>query len=452
MANIKKRGNSYLFRVSCGFDGNGKRLMKSQTWTPPPNLTPKQAEKEAQRQAILFEEKCRTGQYLDCNIRFVDFAEIWIHDYAEKQLKATTLARYKELLIRINAALGNMKLSAIQPHHLMAFYDNLEESGIRQDIKYTPLPAFSEQFYSTKLSKQGLASRAGIAASTIDSALKGNNIRKVSAERLSAALGKDVVELFAAQEDRGLADTTILHYHRLISTILNTAVQWQVLLSNPCQRVKPPKVKHKEARYLDEIQAAQLLERVQEEPYQYNVIVQLLLYTGMRRGELCGLEWQDVDFFTNCLHIRRSSLYIPEKGVFEDEPKNETSKRVIKLSASAVQLLKDYKAWQEQQKAELGSAWQNTNRLFTSWNGKPINPDTITAWFHDFVQRNNLPPCSVHSLRHTNATLLIASGAPIKTVSKRLGHSNVSTTVNIPYGHTHQSSYISIFKALPLDL
>lgn len=83
-----------------------------------------------------------------------------------------------------------------------------------------------------------------------------------------------------------------------------------------------------------------------EEPYQYNVIVQLLLYTGMRRGELCGLEWQDVDFLTNCLHIRRSSLYIPEKGVFEDEPKNETSKRVIKLSASAVQLLKDYKAWQ----------------------------------------------------------------------------------------------------------
>ena len=130
----------------------------------------------------------------------------------------------------------------------------------------------------------------------------------------------------------------------------------------------------------------------------------------MRRGELCGLEWQDVDFITNCLHIRRSSLYIPEKGVFEDEPKNETSKRVIKLSASAVQLLKDYKVWQDNQKAIVGTAWQNTNRL-------------------------------------TNATLLIASGAPLMTVYKRLGHSNVSTTGNI-YTHAIQSADEAAAEAL----
>ncbi len=233
---------------------------------------------------------------------------------------------------------------------------NLEENGIRQDIKYTPLPKFAELFYSAKLSKSGLASRAGVAASTVDSALKGNNIQRLRAEHICSALDKDVGELFVALKDKGLADTTILHYHRSISTILNTAVHWQILLSNPCQRVKPPKVKQKEARSLDEIQAAQLLECVQKEPYQYNVIVQLLLYTGMRRGELCGLEWQDVNFLTNCLHIRRSSLYILEKGVFEDEPKNETSKRVIKLSASAVQILEYYRVWQEQQKAKLGTA------------------------------------------------------------------------------------------------
>lgn len=291
MANITKRGSSYLFRVSCGFDGNGKRLMKSQTWTPPPNLTPKQAEKEAQRQAVLFEEKCRRGQYLDNNIRFTDFADVWLHDYAEKQLKATTLARYKELLIRINAALGNMKLGAIQPHHLMAFYDNLEESGIRQDIKYTPLPQFAVQFQSERHTKEGLAKSAKISAATIDSALKGNNIRRTSAERISAALGKSVNELFAAQEDKGLADTTILHYHRLISTILNTAVHWQVLISNPCQRVKPPKIKRKEARYLDEMQAAQLLECVQKEPYQYNVIVQLRECVGANCAAWSGRTW-----------------------------------------------------------------------------------------------------------------------------------------------------------------
>ncbi len=167
----------------------------------------------------------------------------------------------------------------------------------------------------------------------------------------------------------------------------------------------------------------------------------------MRRGELCGLEWRDVDFSTGCLHIQRSSLYIPEKGVFEDEPKNETSKRVIKLSGSAVILLKDFKKWQERQRGELGTAWNDTGRLFTTWNGKPINPDTITAWFHDFIQRNDLPDCSIHSLRHTNATLLIASGTPIKTVSKRLGHSNVSTTGNI-YTHAIQSADEAAAEAL----
>lgn len=113
MASITKRGSSYLFRVSCGFDGNGKRLMKSQTWTPPANLTPKQAEKEAQRQAVLFEEKCRTGQYIDSNTRFRDFTEIWLKNYAEKQLRATTLSGYKDKLQRINADFGNMKLKDI---------------------------------------------------------------------------------------------------------------------------------------------------------------------------------------------------------------------------------------------------------------------------------------------------------------------------------------------------
>lgn len=439
MANIVKRGKSFRIRVSCGFDGNGKRIFKSITYNPPPDLTPKQAEKEAQRQAVLFEEKCRTGQVLDNSTRFREFSEIWIHNYAEKQLKATTLARYKELLVRINAAFGNMKLSAIQPHHLLAFYDNLEESGVRKDIKYIPKPEFFETVAAANLPKDRLARNAGVAGSTVRSVLSGRNLRKDNAEKLSAALGKDVMELFQPQDDNGLADITILHHHRLICAMLNTAVQWQMLTSNPCLRIKPPRVKKKEARYLDEVQAAELLKAVQDEPYQYNVIVQLLLYTGMRRGELCGLEWSDIDFNTNCIHIRRNSLYIAEKGVFEDEPKNETSKRVIKISESAAQLLKDYKMWQNKQKAEIGTAWQEHNRLFTAWNGKPINPDTITAWFHYFIQRTGLPSCSIHSLRHTNATLLIASGTPIKTVSSRLGHSNSTTTNNI-YLHAIQSA------------
>ncbi len=451
MASITKRGSTYLFRVSCGFDGTGKRIMKSQTWVPPSSLTPKQAEKEAQRQAVLFEEQCRTGRILDNNIRFAAFVDLWMSDHAVTQLKATTLSRYKGLLKRINAFFGNMKLGEIQPHHLYTFYDNLRESGIRQDIKYTPTPELNKIIKELKLSKESLGRGAGVAASTVRSAMSGNNIRQENAEKIAAYLGYDVLDLFIANDDKTLSDTTILHYHRLLSTILTKAVQWQLIYSNPCQRTEPPKAKRKEARYLDDIQAKKLLEAVQNEPYQYSVIVQLLLFTGIRRGELCGLEWRDINFITECMHIQRSSLYIPDKGVFEDEPKNEMSKRVIRISASAMRLLKDYRAWQDERKRELGSAWHDTNRLFTTWDGTPINPDTITAWFHHFIQRHNLPSCSIHSLRHTNATLMIANGTPIKTVSKRLGHSNVSTTGNI-YTHAIQSADEAAAEALDIIL
>ena len=90
MATVKRRGLSYSIRVSCGYDVNGKQIIKSMTWKPQPDMSAAQAEKEAQRQAVLFEEKCRTGQVLQGNVRFADFAEIWLRDYAEKQVRATS--------------------------------------------------------------------------------------------------------------------------------------------------------------------------------------------------------------------------------------------------------------------------------------------------------------------------------------------------------------------------
>ncbi len=94
MATVKKRGDSYRFTVSCGYDINNRQIRESMTWTPPEGMTPKKTEKEAQRQAVLFEEKCRSGQVLDGGMRFSDFSEKWF-DYAEKQLRPTTIAGYR---------------------------------------------------------------------------------------------------------------------------------------------------------------------------------------------------------------------------------------------------------------------------------------------------------------------------------------------------------------------
>lgn len=439
MANITKRGKTYTITVSMGFDGNGKRIRKSMTFTPPANMTPKQAEKEVNIKAAIFEERCRTGQILDTNTRFSEFVDIWLRDYAEKQLEARTLTRYKELLRRINAAFGNMKISAIQPHHLNSFYGNLSEKGIRADIKYKPLEAVAELLKDKGLTRSELSRLSGVSLSVLRSCFSGNYVTSTSADKIAAYLGKDKGELFNPQEDKGLSDKTIMHYHRLLSSIFTVAVQWQVIFSNPCERVKPPKVKRKEAASLDEVQAMQLIEALEGEPFKYAVMVQLFLHTGMRRAEMLGLEWRDIDFINNCIHIRRNSLYTAEKGIFEGNTKNESSNRVIKGSETAMQLFKDYREWQNYIIEEMGTAWSGTGRIFTANDGKPMHPDTISGWFHKFIKRKGLPKISIHSLRHTNATLMIASGVPLKTVSSRLGHASVNTTGAI-YAHAIKSA------------
>lgn len=151
------------------------------------------------------------------------------------------------------------------------------------------------------------------------------------------------------------------------------------------------------------------------------------------------LEWKDVNFNSGVITVSRASIYIPKEGVISDTTKNDTSQRSIKAPTAAIQMLKDFKAWQYEQRFRMGDRWQNSDRLFTTAEGKPIHPDTITGWFHDFIKRNNLPHITIHSLRHTNATLMINSGVPITTIAARLGHANPSTTTKI-YTHAIKSA------------
>jgi integrase len=129
---------------------------------------------------------------------------------------------------------------------------------------------------------------------------------------------------------------------------------------------------------------------------------------------------------------------LPGTGIYTKEPKTESSKRAIKLSVSAIEMLKDFKKWQLEQGLKMGDQWHDTDRIFTKANGQPIHPDTITGWFRSFVKRNNLPNICVHSLRHTCITLLISAGIPIPTVSKRAGHANPGITTMI-YSHAIKS-------------
>jgi len=448
------------------------------------------------------EKEVNNPQYIEpSKLTFKEFVERWMRDYAETNLEPKTIESYKEKLTRIEQAMGHLKLEHIKPTHLLEFYANLQEDGIRKDGK-----------------------------------------------------------------PGGLSPNNIRHHHRVISSILQDAVEWQVIPSNPAARVKPPKVPKRQAACYDEEQAAVMLAALENEPegnLKYKVAITLTLATGLREGELMGLEWQDIDFTAGTLEVRQASQYLPGKGVFTKDPKNETSKRVISVPASVMALLKEYKDHQAKERMKVIDVWRGSGplscfnevfdavtpkeviaakvlkalkkdktivmnwqdniraltervdynqlinelkrfgqiaapeiaalntlsdkqlwefsallqekmknpgegRLFTTWDGRPMYTYTVGAWFRKFLARtvmhklcgkvignvNECPHCEkpvkpediikllpleFHGLRHTSVTMLINTGVPLKIISGRVGHANVGTTADI-YGHYLKSA------------
>lgn len=176
----------------------------------------------------------------------------------------------------------------------------------------------------------------------------------------------------------------------------------------------------------------------------------------MRRGELLGLEWPDVDLEIGIITIRRTSQYGgKELGTYTDDTKTEQSKRSLRVTQNVVDLLKAYKIEQAERRLRLGDAWAGEwaehPRLFTNQDGRPMSPSTPLNRLKRILSRNGLPDVSLHSLRHTNATLLIQQGVSIRAVSGRLGHSQTSTTMNI-YAHQLQSADAAAAEALDIAL
>ena len=438
MATIKKRGNSYLIRCYDGYDQTGRQVERTMTWKIPTGMSEKKAEREARHQAELFEEKVRTGQSAEKKIKFSDFCDLWMKDYAETQLRPKTVTRYRGLLERIKPALGSIYLDRLRPTHLTAFYRELAQvRKVSTYIARVDLKAFLKEH---KVTQTKLAEDSGICTATIRSIIIGNAATEETAKKIADALHIDFNKLFQPSgEPQPLSGQTILHYHRLISVILQTAVEWQYIPANAAERVKPPKAEANDAVYLDDKQAIHLLELLEAQPIYYRTAVTVLLFTGMRRGELMGLVWSDIDFDNNTITIQRSLQYLPDMGVFTSDTKTKSSRRVIKAPATAIQSLKIYRTWQKRTFMSIGQQWKESGCVFVTQNGTPMHPDTLTSWFGSFIKTTDLPQIHIHSLRHTNATLQIANGVAVTTVAGTLGHSTANTTTKV-YAHAIQSA------------
>ncbi len=367
---IEKRGkDTYRLVVFSGYnlDGSPARYTK----------TVHCSKKEANIELAKFVVDVQNGTAIAGRaITFREFTEIWKRDYGSKELSPTTYSRYLGILrTRILPYFGKFVLEKIRPTDIMKFYDMLESD--------------------TQIKR-----------------LKNNKGEKLT---------------------KPLSRKTILEHHRLLRAMLTKAVYWQLIPSNPAERVQAPKATKPKRRYYDDEQCKILLENLEnlsDEYIKYKVAVIITIFTGVRLGELMGLEWTDISFKNSLISINKSSQYLSEKGVFTKDPKTESSIREVAIPDFVVSLLEEYKVWYDNQKSILGEFWVDSNRLFVQANGKPMHPDTISKWFVKFVEQIGLPVINFHGLRHTNATLLISQNIDVAVVAARLGHAQITTTLN----------------------
>lgn len=380
---ISKSGElSFLIKVSLGYDNQNKQITKSLTYKPDKEMTKRQAEKEANKQAVLFEEKCKSLDINNTRIKFQALAEDWLQLVERTQeMKPSTIVRLKGMQERTYNAIGNIYVDKINYQMIQKFILTLSQDGVNQ------------------------------------------------------ATGK------------GLSQKTQKHYVSFISDVMKYALKCGYISTNPCKDISVVKTetKEKDVYSLEELKL--LLSKINEKAdTDYNVFFNLVAYCGLRRGEALGIEYKDIDFDTGMLSIVRTSNYNTGKGVYTTTPKTKTSCRELYLQPDSLDLIKKLHQEQREKAEKIGDLWVENDRLFVTWCGKPMHPNSPYTWLKRFCENENIPFKGIHSFRHAVATQAITNGVDIKTVSSILGHSQTSTTLNI-YAHAVQKSNV---KALNL--
>ena len=413
MASIEERNGSYRIIVSCGRDIYGKKKRETATFVPDPDLTPKKRQKAVEEFARQFEAQVKNGMAMDGRkITLKEYADRWLEEYAAQKLQPGTVEKYKaELDDKILPALGHLKLSELRPHNLNAFFVSMTKDGARKD------------------SKPGGYSKGSIA--------KTRNV---------------------------------------LSSVLRTATEWEIIDRNPLDKVRPQteetadKLKFftpgQAATFLDYIEKPYVIktkghkrtddsgkeytvgnyESTKEIPEQIRVLFILAIYAGLRKGELLALEWSNIDFQADTISITKSVSVVAGQQITK-APKTKNSHRVVSIPHFLTQRLRDLKTARTRYRLEIGVYWQGAEWVFIQDNGKQMSYSTPYSAFQDAIARYNtgkpvadqLPCIPFHGLRHTSATLLIASKQDVRTVSSRLDHAQASTTMNI-YAHALQET------------
>lgn len=413
MASIVSRNGSFRITVSLGYDIYGNRIRETATFIPDQTLSLKRQRQAAEEYAREFESKIKSGAAMDGRkITLKAFTDQWLSDYAPQKLQPGTIEKYRsELEGKILPVLGHLKLSELRPRNLNSFFANMTKDGARKD------------------------GRPG-----------------------------------------GYSKGSIAKTRNVLSSVLRTAVEWEIIDNNPLDKVRTKaedaaeKLKfftpEQAATFLDYIEKPYTVnvkghkrvddtgkpytvgdyETQKEIPEQIRVLFNLAIFGGLRKGELLALEWSDIDYAADTVSVTKSVTVVAGQQITK-APKTKKSYRTVTIPHFLTQRIQQMKADRTRYRLTLGDYWKGGNWLFIQDNGNQMNYSTPYQALQDAISRHNaskppseqLPMIPLHGLRHTSATLLIASNQDIRTVSSRLGHAQASTTMNI-YAHALQET------------
>lgn len=407
---LKDGSRVYEIRVARGRDPvTGKQLTPYTTrYKPPEGWSTKKAMKQAQVEAAAFEARCRAGEVMTkAERKTYEQEQIRIAEQAKREeASKLTFSGYVELF---------MKESTIsRSDGTLTNYRNVfrRATPFLGDYKMEEITPVIMRSYITELQTNGVSERNG----------------------------------------EPLSYNTIAKHYNVLHTFFEAAVTDEIIEFSPMQRMKKPKPKKDEikmeSKALTVDQSKRLIECLKNEPVMWRALVMLLLDSGCRRGEAVALRWDDVDLKSGYTQVKGNAQYTVEKGKYITTPKSGKGRMVI-LNQPVLAILKEWK--REQAKWLLSMGLPHTGFIFTQDDGEMLNPNAPTKYLSKFGKKYNFPGLHPHTLRHTMATVSIANGADIVSISKKLGHAAPSITLNI-YSHANQEAQLRANKSLEMAL
>ena len=417
---------------------NGETVQRTMTWKPKHNLTEKQVDLAVNRVAKEFESKIeeevagRAKPIATDETPFNEFAEYWLKSLATSK-SASYAVGMGNAYNKIKGITAGYKLKDFDPCVIEAVYKQIEAL---QNTVYTIVAKGNLQaiikgkyrFYTH------FCRDSNIGSETLKDVFRKKKICFDTAKKISDCLSMDMNDIFdVVQRNVPYKSNYIEGMRKVVRITLSTAARQGIIKRNYAHRMYVT-CRHSDADKVKSMtfeEAKRLLQICEQLDIRKKTIITFIMFTGVRKGEICGLNWSDIDFDNKKVRIVRQYEAVAKKGLILKEPKTEAGKRELELSDHLITVLEDYRNWYEEKRSAMGDKWQGEDYFLVAQNGNRLHPTQIRNWLDEALELAGLPHYSVHSLRHTNITLLIASGVSPVTVAGRVGHKKASTTMNI---------------------